>query len=420
MNIAIPDHSPTVAIKVDFYDNKERESFLRTPFPIGLQNLPITLTLPTPEVLTYYLYYKKQPGVPGYSTHDEVAQRWYEALVEFNGQLTLSNHSIRRIPNVTLDTGTTERVGEALSLSVASYLHGLHEADWGRIPESNTRKSLDFQYPLTASDGKRFIQLEAKGSSTDNNDNKSDSVTHHKASIRAKKNAATSEERQESVMYGMIGVIDDRRDSAARCWLVDPPANMRGDPKRLRIINRLDFITSLISLISPRSVFAAALQTRLSAINAVEDVSALDGIPLIKGNGEPFPFKDFLRSSHTPLLGGRSMVLGGQSVGDVAVVAKDVLLFVGIDEGLIPMVAGQTFGEIEEYRFESQMMPETVQCVVSKGRFDKTFKKFITLPGKKPSVSGGYVYFNIDGYLIHSESGLVVGVLPIPPDLQGH
>jgi hypothetical protein len=216
--ITLPIQAPpgTVEVMVDFYDGLERDLLLASPTKELLQGLPRTVTLPTPDLCAYYLYYKRRPGVNGYSSIDDIAHQWHSALVEFDGQIDFNRSSIRLLQASGTSSGTVERVGEAIGLCVSSQIHGFHQADWIRIDTTTKRKTLDFWHPWTAGIGKDFIQVETKGSGIADNRRKPSSVSNHKASIKAKKAQATMSERQSSVLYGTIAVLDERPDSVAR------------------------------------------------------------------------------------------------------------------------------------------------------------------------------------------------------------
>ncbi len=78
------------------------------------------------------------------------------------------------------------------------------------------------------------------------------------------------------------------------------------------------------------------------------------------------------------------------------------------------MAASQSFGEIIDYSFPAGIAEKTVECVVSKARFEREFSQYVTLPDRVRKVSGGYFRFALAGKLHYSQSGLVFGVLPIP------
>ncbi len=176
----------TIRVNVAYYDKAEQAAFTEALGRDILDGPTREVIIPTPDFCTYYQYYKLRKGVLGYSSHAEMAKRWFDTLHEWGGQVEFVDGSIRLVEAKGTSRGTTERLGEAIGLSVASSLHDLHEGDWARIPETNARKTFDFKYPL-ASDGQRFIEVEAKGAAVENNRLKPPSVSTHKRSIKEKK-----------------------------------------------------------------------------------------------------------------------------------------------------------------------------------------------------------------------------------------
>jgi len=415
--ITLELHAPptSVDVRVDFYDEEERHALLATPTAPLFAGLPSLLHLPTTDLCAYYLYYKRRPGISGYSSHDDMVRQWTQALVEFDGQVKFSSSSLHLTSATNMSSGTTERLGESIGLSTISKLHGLHQADWTRIPITKTRRTLDFQHIWTASDGKQFVQLETKGSATNDNDHKTPSVCNHKAKIKEKKIQATNEERRKGILYGTIAVLDDRPDSVARCWLVDPPADVPDNPHRFKILTRLTYIADLILFLAGRSALSASLQTRLAALSALPDIAPLDRVPLRKGNGTDYPETIFdFRGSHNPWFVGKSVVSDGPAGGQVYMVDSEHVMFIGLREELVVCATQQDFSTIEQYSFPAGTIPKTVECVVPAGRFKGEFDPIIQVPDNLRSAGGGYVRFNLRGHLHYTQSGLVIGILPIP------
>lgn len=414
--VTIPVAAPPDTLRVDvaFYDEDEQAAFEKVLPSDILKDIPGEMVIPTPDFCTYYLYYKLREGVRGYGSHNEVADKWQFALGELDGQIEFADGTIRLTHAEGTNRGTSERFGEAIGLSVASQLHNIHGGDWNRIPETNTRKIFDFN-GLIASDGQQFVQLEAKGSSVEDNQRKPSTVSNHKRSIKAKKSEATPAERTESVLYGTIGVIDDRPVSTARCWLVDPPADAFGDPQRFRLLSRLEYIAHYISYLGQRSQLAAALQTRLAALHAAKEYTDLDGIALRTGNDEEFTTETFDQAGkHNPWFGSKSVVTDGPAGGHVYAANDEVLLFIGIREQLVAYAAPQDFDQILKYTFPAGVMEKTVQCVVSRARFKRDFALYVGLQREEIEASAGYFRFLLSGHLYYCQSGLVFGVLPIP------
>jgi len=416
--ITMPLEAPpdTLRVNVAYYDEDERAAFVRSMGRDILDGPSREIVIPTPDFCTYYLYYKLRSGVPGYDSHDEVARRWAFAVTEFDGQVEFADGSIRLTRTDGANRGTSERLGEAVGLSVASRLHSLHDGDWRRVPETSSRKTFDFERAV-ASDGHRFILLEAKGSSVDDNRLKPSTVSGHKQSIKEKKGAATRGERANSILYGTIGVLDGRPNSIARCWLVDPPADVQLDPVQFKVLSRLEYIARWVSFLGPRSQLAAALQTRLASLRALKDISPLDGISLRTGGNVEFPLETFdAYRTHNPWFASRSVVADGTAGGNVYAVGESALLFIAIREQLIVHASTQKFETIGDYAFPAATLEKTVQCAVSQSRFERDFSPFMKIPERRGYKSGGYYRFSLDGHVHYCQSGLVVGVLPIPDE----
>lgn len=411
--LAPPD---TIDVLVDFYDDEERRAFLSSHANESLTQLPMRVSVPTSDFCAYYLYYKRRPGVKGFSTHGDIAQRWADALVELDGLVSFSGGSIRLAADGPLDSGTTERLGEALGLCVASQLHGLHQADWRRIPVTPTRPTLDFWNPLSASDGKEFVQLETKGTTTDDNSLKSSSTAKHKADIKRKKAAATDEQRASSILYGTIASFDAQPGAVARCWLVDPPAGFRGNVEAFRIVARLRYIGDLVSFLSPRSNLAASLQTRLAALQQLEAIEDLNGVPLRNAKGADYEsYIGWGSERRHAWFASKSVVTDGPAGGAVFVGNPRHLLLIAIREELVLMAARQDFGTLGSYSFPAATIEKVVDCIVSRGQFDRSFARVMALP-RDISRSGQYIRFRLSGNLHYTQSGLVLGVLPIPEE----
>lgn len=409
--VAPPD---TLRVEVAYYDEEERLAFQKALGRDILGASSFEVVIPTPDFCANYLCYKIRPGVPGFGTRDDVVARWRQALAEIDGQLAFEGGSVRLIRAEGTSKATSERFGEAIGLSVVSQLHNLHEGDWVRIPETNTRKTLDFRRPI-ASDGQQVIMLEAKGSSVEDNRMRPSAVSGHKMSIKDKKSEALPEERANSVLYGTIAVLDARLQSTARCLLVDPPAGVNGDPIYFKLLARLEYMARYATLLGPRSQLAAALWTRLAALRVTENYGALDGVRLRTGSDAEYSAEAFDQTGrHGPWFGSKSVVSDGPVGGQVFAVDKQIMLFIAIHEDLVPIAAAQDFRAIREYTFPAGIVKKTVECSVSVGRARSEFARFMQIPQQQKSTKNGYVRFAVDGQLYYCKSGVVFGVLPIP------
>lgn len=412
MTIEVDPPPASVDIIVDFYDGDEKEAFLKHTSVPRLADLPKLISVPTPDLLAYYLYHKLQPGVRGYSTHSDLAEKWMQALFEFDGQVAFSESSIYIEENAHVTNPVAERLGEAIGLSVSGWIHDLQQADWQRIAITSKRKTMDFS--LVASDGSLFVQLEAKGSSVVSVDRLGKAYGHVQ-SIKAKKSAASDDERLRSLCYGTIASINADAGAPARCWLVDPPAEIPGDPKQYKLLSRMVYIADLISLVSPRSSFSTALQNRAQILWNVGDPMSLDALPLYRGDGMPVDFdaRYYSRGAVGRFFNFKSYLIGRSVFGDVSLVGQSAVVFIGCDEVVVSLAARQEFSDIVSYKVKSEVVDSEIMCIVSAYRFDSE-KWGLFMPGLRVESRAGYVQFRLSCRVFVSASGLAFGWVSVP------
>jgi hypothetical protein len=180
-------------------------------------------------------------------------------------------------------TDSTELCGIGASLAVVSQIYGLTEADWERIDVTN-QKDLDFR--TKASDGQRFVVVEAKGRIVEDLDRLSE-LSGAKGDIIAKKRERRGNSARD-VCLGVIAAFPMIHGRAAKCHLVDPliedvPAN----PRKYKLIARLSHYHRELNLIS-RAHFVIGLANRIQALTLVDEYDRFDGVALIDRNGETF------------------------------------------------------------------------------------------------------------------------------------
>ena len=456
-----------VRVEVDFYDEAERDKLLAYPTRDKIKELvgqPVEV--PMAEFLVNYLLHKKRLGTPGFKDRAAIGRKLGNALAHLDGCVDFNGHSICTAEGLTEQlTEVTEHIGESIGLSIVNHIHGLNEADWTPIPQQRGRSAqptFDFEIALPsvhekqrisipmevdaddndafdfpderrrslppdrdfeddiASDGGALVQLENKGSTALDNRVHSSAVVAQKRRIDQKKAKlqARDEVRPDSpaartIRYGTIAVLDPRQDGNVRCWLTDPPGDeVQPDPRRVRLLRRLQFMREWISFVSPRAQLASALATRIADLATLRDPFELDRVPLSRASGEPFSAdSDFASWS---FWANKSAV--GASVGGVVVqLNKDALMLLGIRHAVVGLAIEQSFDEVLAYQFEPMTLTDAVvKCVFSDGRF-----KSLQLPASVAALrnrQGGYSSFDLQGNVHYSPSGVALAVLPLPQE----
>ena len=173
----------------------------------------------------------------------------------------------------------------------------------------------------------------------------------------------------------------------------------------------------MISFLGARSQLAAALQTRLASLKAMADIKAVSGVPLRTATNKQFPAETYgFGQSHNPWFISKSVVADGPAGGHVYILNNQTLLFIAIREQLVTYAVTQDFAEIQKYSFKAATLRKTVDCSVSPGRFQKKFSPVMALPPKDIASRESYIRFSLVGDLHYCQSGLIIGVLPIPED----
>lgn len=415
---------PTVKIDVAYYDAVQQQILLNYPTAAAITEIVGQgIEIPTAEFLSYFLFHRKRLGTPEYRDYNAIGRKLNIAITSLGDCIEFNGHSFNTAQGIHRQLNEiSEHLGEAVGLSVVSRIHGLTEADWEPIPEQRGQgASPTFDYQL-ASDGNQFVQLENKGSSVADNRHLSQAIYTHKQNIDDKKRALNIRAGQNqdpypaSIRYGTITAVDPRREGNVKCWLTDPPPDTIEDtPQRRRLLQRMSFLRDWISFISPRSQLASALSTRLADLESLGDPFELDGVPLRRGNNEPFdyvPFEIYNYGTHSVFMMNKSKIIDGPAGGIILQLSDDSLFFAGIREDILTLATSQDFGNIMSFKAESGTITKAVECVFSKGRYSR-----LRLPSSIKSnveISSGYVHFRREGEINYSPSGLVFGVLPLP------
>lgn len=393
-------------IDVQCYDDDQRNLLSRlTAWPRIHQLIQDGLRIPKEQFLVYSLF--RHRDTQGLAELRDLASSRERLL-----RTTLSgNHdSFSAHPDLEATEHRTEaqEIGEALGLCLMDAIFGTHEADWLRIPEGPANKTLDY----AASDGHAKLEVESKGSFVEDRTRKPPAVSRHKTDIARKKAATTG----TGVRVGTIASIDRQEGGRPMLWLVDPPpAHSERSPEDVQTLHRFDFITRMVSLISPRSPLAAALATRLADLQNIRDIRQLEGVPLMAGSGTELGFSTRFGTIHNSFFSVKSVVADGPAGGVLVRSSNDEMFFWGIRQDWIDIAVEQSFQRMREYRTVPATVSKTLTALLPAGRFTRyDFDE----DWREVEKTGGYYRFPLEGDLHYSAGGIVFGWLPIPRPLR--
>lgn len=402
-----------VTISVVFYNEDHRERLLKYPTADRiLRVVENGVVVPTAQLLTYYLFHKKLPSKPGWRSYDELSQRLAVAMAELDGWIDFADGTIvaasDAVPQI---PAITERMGEAIGLSVVNAIHNLHEADWERIPTHSGRNGFPtFDYvsapPPTASDGELTVQVEAKGSSVADTADFQPSIRTQKQKIDRKKDCiagAADYKYPADVRYGTIGAIG--RSGTATCWITDPPSSGGMNARRVRLLSRMRFLLEWIAFLKGRSQLASALATRIRALERLEDPFVLDEVPLVESSGEEFAPTTTRWGERSSFLTGLSRVTDGPIGGALIPLPETRFLFLGVQEEIFSLAASQRFRDLMTYDNIAVSAWKNIDCVLSRSRADRLGLSELA------SRTRGNVRFQAEGVLHLSRGGLAFGVV---------
>lgn len=415
---------PSIKVDVQYLNAAHKAALLRYPTAQEIESLVTNgIEVPTTEFLTHYLFFRKRPGKEGWRNYQQVGQHigaalgYLEDWVEFNGTSIRLPSDIGRLENAVV-----EHIGESVGLSVVNRIHGLTEADWDYIPTKpgrRGRKTLDFQ---VASDGSSIVQVETKGSTIVDPNGGIPLFTGQDQHIAAKKVSSTAWEQAHThsysvdARYGTITQIGSDPTKPVRCFLLDPPSDGGTDAQRVKLIQRLRFVSDWVTFLSSRSQLAAALSTRVEAIERVSNPFDLEGVELLRGNGKPFDIEG--RDSRFGYNDGRSSfyamksyVTDGPDGGVVVPLPNGDLFFLGIRTSIIQMAADQKLEELMNNREPSGTVKKSISCVVNKNT--SWGAQVLDRLGKTEETKTNHVRFTLNGTIHYAESGELFGVLPI-------
>lgn len=418
----VKDLPKTISVDVEYYNSTEKGKLENYSSADLIKKVAgRAIEVPTVDFLTYYIFYKKTPGKDGFSNFDELSDKFSHALSDLDGYFSFDADSLRTNEGENFrNTAVSERIGEAIGISVVNKIHGLTRADWNKIDEirgTSAKKTFDYEYEI-GSDGKNIIHIENKGSLVDDNSRKCTNISKHKSNIVNKKVKIRADKAYpypSDIMYGTIGAIDSETKRNAKCWLLDPePEEIDIDPLKLRLLNRYDYLLSIIRMISPRSQLTTALTTRFYDLAAIMDFKALDGLPVRMANGEKFSHYDGEYVSSPLYAGNKSRLSKGNSIGKVVAYGEEQLLYLGIDMDVVNTLVTQDFEKIIQYSNKQRIHMDSVRCsfgVTQRRQLSNQLESYFGYDQTVLEKKKDYVFYEANANVVSFQEGLLFAVL---------
>jgi hypothetical protein len=405
-----------INLSVEYYNEVQRQLFQGFPNATQLNNLVANNVSISKGELLAYMMFPDQRDANGFRTYDDLRDRIQHRLGDIDKYLSFNNESVQSLvdPGAMNRVAFTNRLGVALGLCVTNKIHGLTEADWKIIPETNRHSTFDFEIPI-ASTGTNFIQVENKGSVVDNNDYKRSAISQHYNAIVAKKNYLREEETKKGIthnqnlFYGTIGVLDTRVNSIAKVWLIDPPAfDIEMKPKKYKLLARLHYYLDEFRNIEVRKKITDALEKRIKQIEAAEDYLSFDNKQL---DGRLPHSGNFSLYMDGKML---AIVDSNEAFGRIFIVQNDHRTsgyIIAFPKSIIRLIIKQDFKAILKYNYAPAFLNENVQVLI---KISNKYKEQRLLPGNLKFVlnerSRNYeaIYF---GKISHTPAGRIFGLL---------
>jgi hypothetical protein len=410
---------PELKIDIAYYNEQQRTLFQGFPNSNAINQIVQNgITISEDEFLAYMMF-TWQMDFNGFRTYNELSELVQNNLGAVNKLLSFNNGSIqaREIGNNLMQTGYTERIGVSLGLCLLNKIHNLTAADWKKIPTVPGRKghpTFDFEISI-ASTGNNFIQCENKGSAVTDNSIQNFSIVAHYSSIERKKTYVRSQEEKnqnqihQNLYYGTIGVLDNRANSTAKIWLVDPPPfEVEMEPRKFKLLARLSYYLNEFKKIGVKRRIIEALEIRIIEIEEAKDYNQ-------------FNFKKL--DDRFPENGGYNLYMEGRMLASIDTNEAFGRIFliedkkrvaaylIAYPKTIMRLILRQDFEAILDYSYSSGFMKENVQVFmrISKSDFVKyKMQENLKFIFNERNRFFEAIYF---GYVNYTSDGRIFGIL---------
>lgn len=410
---------PDIRVDIGYFNDEQRRLFQGFPNSGNINDIVRDGITITEDEFLAYMMFPWQMDLAGFRNYNELRNQVQNNLGAVNQLLSFNNGSVQAnvIGNDLMQTGYTERIGVSLGLCLMNKIHNLTAADWKKIPTvpgRNGHPTFDYEFPI-ASTGTRFIQSENKGSAIENNTDQRGTVERHYNSILEKKEYVRNEEVKQQIQlhqnlyYGTIGVLDNRPNSNAKIWLVDPPAfEIEMDPKKYKLLARLNFYLDEFRNIGVKKRITEALEERIKEIELSKDFMQLN-------------FKKL--DDRFPVSGGYYLYMEGnvfanvdtnEAFGRVFLVEdKQTILpyLLAFPKAIMRLIVRQDFESILNYEYNPDFMKDSISVLIRFTKseyFEMNLSKKLNFVFNEKSRFFETVYF---GKVNHTSDGRIFGVI---------
>lgn len=395
----------SIKIDVDFYNNKEKEKFKKNYpdyFPQIEAVVGKQVEIPLEDFKSFFLFRHQTTLLANNLTFNDFLTQLPKKWGYFDDHFsytTTKDFIATHVPNDTVELAESIGVAGALSLSSKIFI-GVTQADWTKIPILTT-KDLDFKH--LASDSKKYLVVESKGSIVDDNTNPS-TVYYHKRSILDKKCDDDFKKKYSTatdICYGVITVADT--SNTLKAWFVDPPVLPQNiDPVKYKLLSRLYFYNDYVRLISSRSYLSLALPNRIISLQNTYEFGQYDKSPIVNSRFEKIKIsKAFIESRSWYSKSKDSFTVGRCTI------LEGYIYFIGLDVSIMDMLIEQQFDTINQFKSTPSSFSQKVNCIV---HLDEITKNTLT---KAQIVNSDYegksIALEVDFELSMNSSGVVFG-----------
>jgi hypothetical protein len=412
-----------IQLSIEYYNETQQHSFRSFPNIEYLDNIVKNGIAISKDEFLAYMMFTEQMERDGFRTYTELQNRIQRRLGDIEDFLSFNNSSIQSKFNgiEMMQAGFTERIGVALGLCVINKIHRLTAADWKKIPEVPGKKghpTLDFELPV-ASTGTSFIQVENKGSVTENNNRKGSSIQNHYNKIQQKKSYVRQQEADlqipiyKNLYYGTIGILDGRTDSKAKVLLIDPPAfEIDMEHSKYKLIARLRYYLDEFNTIGIKETITRPLENRISEIMNSDNYLNYSNIPLVSSR-----FSDSVSFYLNTDSNTEAIVDTNEAFGrfyEIESEEKPALYVIAFTKAILRMIIRQDFDGVLNYTYEPNFINENVTILL---RSKEPIEQFMSSEeirfrlNERGKGRRRYYEATYYGRISHDSSGRIFGII---------